>query len=1437
MSQDRSVIKCKSDPPRDHVSVCGCDFISNACIYPVRSVFGGGSPKPSPKADGSFGHVDIISSSAPLTSQLLDENGVKIIISDMLTDGSFWKHFSIDKSSGDGHCLVYSVIRSIADQHDVHLYYDSLLDDIRLETRINIDEYKQFMNSNSEFDLIRLMCAYIDAKNYQTRFADIMPMIISNIIRMPIVIVEKQDSDFTFHIIHCRSSTTLDRLLYIYKCGLHYDALLHLNRLVTIPSVVNSVVNSVAHEEVSMSSPLEDNLKVILQYLKFIAWNVYGLDEMKLSLHRQFLRSGDIVLCLETWADKDSNFELSSEFESIPLPRAERHKKAMRGSGGICLFIRKSLLNKVVFVHKKYKDFLIWLRFDHVKLGISKDIYMACVYVAPERSTHNKEDVFFAIQTQIASLPADSFYLTSGDLNGRTACIPDYVSSELFSGNDCVDSELSANHLNYEKMSVLNEYACLDRISQDTVRTPFGDSIIGLCRSTHMIILNGRSGNDKGVGSFTCVNSRGKSVVDYVLCSPGLFQLIEDFTVHPLTPESDHKPLSFRLKCNFLNEKDKPVNKSRWHCVYRYKWSDKDLQDIGDKISKVSDDVDPQNKTYIDFKSAISDLKSPSEIGNLYTHHITSTIDSIIQKKKVLPPKDRPKWFDIECRTQRNLLVSLNRENESITNSQVNFSGERRQYVALRQRKKREFHRSKRNEIDYAFKFDKSSMWPLIKRMSSDTSLYNMPNKNDFYDFFYAKSQKTINPDFSYDLEKEALAYIESTYRNPVIDLKPTIELEILNADFTEEEIESTISKLKNNKSPGPDGIVAEFLKSCKETFARDLTMIFNYFLEHREFPDVWAEGYRSPVFKAGIKGDCNNYRGITVLCIFEKIFESACLNRLEFVSEAFCKFDRYNTGFMKGCRTGDNNFTLMGMIQRQLFLGRSLNVVHIDFSQAFDLIIRCILFYKLNKSGFSGRMIDTLIDLYRKTTYRVKVGGKISDIIDEHLGVNQGGPASPWLFKEYLSDLKDYLDEYTGICIDDEILVHEAFADDMFLLSDQTDNSQKQLDGLSKFCRPNQMLVNVIKSKLMVYGNDDNVVLKFQGKSIEQVKKYKSLGTLFSSISSFSSNMFKDNTEFLNDKARKAIFGLQKRTKDVDLYPTQKFYLFETIIEPILLYGSDIWGAFPSCLEDINKIFLWYTKCNLGVKTTTNDTVVVGESGMIPPRVKCHANVILNFIRLNNLNSNSIVKKTFLQQQEMNEIGAQCWYSRVLDIAKGYNIDPLSHTFNDDTKYKIRQTCYNSFKNSWKSDLLEKPKLRTYRLLKDNFGTEKYLSLVTKKKFRNAITRLRSSSHTLEIERGRWTNPITPVENRLCPYCNLVEDEIHFLFQCELYTNDRVAFFNKVNQYTPGFLDLEQPDKFLFLFTNENSNILTWLGKFIYDSFINRTIYCNPELLADQNN
>ena len=118
--------------------------------------------------------------------------------------------------------------------------------------------------------------------------------------------------------------------------------------------------------------------------------------------------------------------------------------------------------------------------------------------------------------------------------------------------------------------------------------------------------------------------------------------------------------------------------------------------------------------------------------------------------------------------------------------------------------------------------------------------------------------------------------------------------------------------------------------------------------------------------------------------------------------------------------------------------------VIHVDFSSAFDLVNRNILFHKLCKSGYRGRVIETLFDLYKKTYYRVKFRGKTSDPVFEYIGVNQGGITSPFLFREYVSDINKYLDEYTGVCMGDEILIHKLWADDLYLVADHPDNSQK---------------------------------------------------------------------------------------------------------------------------------------------------------------------------------------------------------------------------------------------------------------------------------------------------------------------------------------------------------------------------------------------------------
>ena len=155
--------------------------------------------------------------------------------------------------------------------------------------------------------------------------------------------------------------------------------------------------------------------------------------------------------------------------------------------------------------------------------------------------------------------------------------------------------------------------------------------------------------------------------------------------------------------------------------------------------------------------------------------------------------------------------------------------------------------------------------------------------------------------------------------------------------------------------------------------------------------------------------------------------------------------------------------------------------------------------------------------------------------------------------------------------------------------------------------------------------------------------------------------------------------------------------------------------------------------------------------------------------------------------------------------------------------------TIKKAFIDSWKSDLhnlLENPSLCTYSLIKEDFKYEPYLKQIKKPKYLIAFSRFRNGSHILEIERGRYTNPRTPREDRLCVACKVVEDELHFLINCKLYQHERGILLAKISNLYPTFLNSKPIDKFHFLMTNGEATILTWVGKFIHDSMHKRVIY-----------
>ena len=135
-------------------------------------------------------------------------------------------------------------------------------------------------------------------------------------------------------------------------------------------------------------------------------------------------------------------------------------------------------------------------------------------------------------------------------------------------------------------------------------------------------------------------------------------------------------------------------------------------------------------------------------------------------------------------------------------------------------------------------------------------------------------------------------------------------------------------------------------------------------------------------------------------------------------------------------------------------------------------------------------------------------------------------------------------------------------------------------------------------------------------------------------------------------------------------------------------------------------------------------------------------------------------------------------------------------------------------------ADTSKHPILRTYRYIKSSFRTEPYLYLVNDQRYRRAISQLRCSSHILNVEKGRYTRPRTPLDERLCNMCNCVDDELHFITACAVNVNERRALYDKLTDKFPEFEHLCDLEKFVFLFTFDDTQMLSWLGKFLYKSF-----------------
>ena len=184
--------------------------------------------------------------------------------------------------------------------------------------------------------------------------------------------------------------------------------------------------------------------------------------------------------------------------------------------------------------------------------------------------------------------------------------------------------------------------------------------------------------------------------------------------------------------------------------------------------------------------------------------------------------------------------------------------------------------------------------------------------------------------------------------------------------------------------------------------------------------------------------------------------------------------------------------------------------------------------------------------------------------------------------------------------------------------------------------------------------------------------------------------------------------------------------------------------------------------------------------------------------------------------------------------LSKRYGIN-----FNEINSRNFKSECKHAvkthFESQWVADtqnLPHNPILRSYSLYKHGLYFEPYLELISDSRYRTALTRLRTSSHTLEIKRSRYTVRKTAVGDRLCKICHQIEDEAHFLIDCKLHDIHRQELYVNVSARWTDFSLLNGRGKFIFLMSCTDPYILGWLSKFVYKSFHKRAEHLSIKTL-----
>ncbi|XP_060846100.1 uncharacterized protein LOC132925747 [Rhopalosiphum padi] len=189
-----------------------------------------------------------------------------------------------------------------------------------------------------------------------------------------------------------------------------------------------------------------------------------------------------------------------------------------------------------------------------------------------------------------------------------------------------------------------------------------------------------------------------------------------------------------------------------------------------------------------------------------------------------------------------------------------------------------------------------------------------------------------------------------SDERTPVINFNNFFSVKIHSM-----EIMNIINHFKDDVACGFDKINVKILKNLAPYIINPLTHIFNLSLRLGIFPDKLKVAIIKPLHKGGDKENMNNYRPISMLSSFSKIFEKIIKARLIDYLENNSLLSKNQYGFRPRRSTEDALYAVTTFISKALDKGDKALGIFLDLAKAFDTVDHSLLIKVFNSYGING--------------------------------------------------------------------------------------------------------------------------------------------------------------------------------------------------------------------------------------------------------------------------------------------------------------------------------------------------------------------------------------------------------------------------------------------------------------------------------------------------